>query len=146
MPGGGTVENSNVEVPEAINKYPEVKTFGPTIPAYGLWARHVQGLKLRNISFHLKTNDLRPALVCEDAEDIAITNCEMPGTSGAKSVIRLVNVSGAVISNTQSKANANAFVFVEGTNSRNIKLSGNQSAAKKEIELAPEVNPDVVIK
>jgi hypothetical protein len=145
LPGGGTVVNSEVQVPEAVDKYPEVKTFGPTIPAYGLWARHVKGLKLNNISFQLKTNDVRPAIICEDAQDLVVTGCKIPETSGAKSVIRLINVSGAVISNTQTKSDADAFVFVEGSNSRNIKLSGIESATKKETELAAGLNPEVVI-
>lgn len=144
--GGGTVENSRVEVPEAIDKYPEVKTFGSTIPAYGLWARHVKGLKLNNISFHLKSNDLRPAFVLEDGKDIQISNCKIPETNGAESIIRLVNLEGAEIKNNETKANANGFVSVEGSKSKSIRLEHNKSKSKKEIELAPDVNPGVVIK
>jgi hypothetical protein len=135
-----------VEVPEAVDKYPEVKTFGPTIPAYGLWARHVKGLKLNNITFRLKTNDLRPVFICEDGKDIEISNCEIPETTGAESIIRLVNVDGAKIKNINTKASANAFVRVEGNNSKKIKLSDNKSQSKKEIELASDVNADVVSK
>jgi hypothetical protein len=144
--GGGTVENSSVGVPEAIDKYPEVKTFGPTIPAYGLWARHVKGLKLNNISFHLKSNDLRPAFIFDDGKDIQISNCKIPETNGAESIIRLVNVEGAEIKNNEAKANANAFVRVEGSKSKSIRLDRNKSKSKKEIELASDVNPGVVVK
>ena len=56
------------QVPEAIDKYPEVKTFGPKIPAYGVWARHVKGLKLKNITFELKNPDARPEIICEDGD------------------------------------------------------------------------------
>ena len=144
--GSGTIENSRVEVPEAIDKYPEVKTFGPTIPAYGVWARHVQGLKLNNITFRLKTNDLRPAFICEDGKNIEINDCKIPETRGAESIFRLVNVDGAKIKKVKTKANANAFVRVEGSNSKNIKLSDNNSQSKKEIELAPGVNPGLLSK
>jgi hypothetical protein len=144
--GTGTLQNSRVEVPEAVDKYPEVKTFGPTIPAYGLWARHVKGLKLNNITFRLKTNDLRPVFICEDGKDIEISNCKIPETTGAESIIRLVNVDGAKIKNINTKASANAFVRVEGSDSKKIKLSDNKSQSKKEIELASDVNADVVSK
>ena len=144
--GSGTIENSRVEVPEAIDKYPEVKTFGPSIPAYGVWARHVQGLKLNNITFRLKTNDLRPAFICEDGKNIEINDCKIPETRGAESIFRLVNVDGAKIKKVKTKANANAFVRVEGSNSKNIKLSDNNSQSKKEIELAPGVNPGLLSK
>lgn len=58
LAGGGTNENARQVVPEAIDKYPEVKTFGPLIPAYGIWARHVDGLKLKNVKFTLSHNVL----------------------------------------------------------------------------------------
>ena len=58
--GTGTPEDALSQVPEAIDKYPEVKTFGPKIPAYGVWARHVKGLKLKNVTFELKNPDARP--------------------------------------------------------------------------------------
>jgi len=50
------------------DKYPEVKTFGPKIPAYGVWARHVKGLKLKNVTFELKNPDARPEIICEDGD------------------------------------------------------------------------------
>ena len=145
LPGGGTAEDSRVEVPEAIDKYPEVKTFGPTIPSYGLWARHVKGLKLSNLRFHLKTSDVRPAFIVEDGKDIQVKNCSIPQTMGGESIIRLVNVDGAEIKNTETKAIAAAFVRVEGKGSKNIRLSKNKSGCKKEMELASEVRPGMVL-
>ena len=124
--GDGTLENSRISVPEAIDKYPEVKTFGPIIPAYGVWARHVQGLKLKNITFHLKHNDLRPVFVCEDGNDIELTGWNIPETRNAESVIRLENVSGAKIKKMNVRGSAASFVKVEGKDSRDIRLSGNR--------------------
>ena len=66
--GTGTSEDALSEVPEAVDKYPEVKTFGPKIPAYGVWARHVKGLKLKNVTFELKNSDARPEIICEDGD------------------------------------------------------------------------------
>lgn len=66
--GTGTEEDAKHKVPEAIDQYPEVKTFGPKIPAYGVWARHVRGLKLKNVTFELKNEDKRPEIICEDGD------------------------------------------------------------------------------
>lgn len=66
--GTGTKEDAEHKVPEAIDQYPEIKTFGPKIPAYGVWARHVKGLKLKNVTFELKNQDLRPEIICEDGD------------------------------------------------------------------------------
>ena len=66
--GTGTEEDARRQVPEAVDQYPEVKTFGPKIPAYGVWARHVKGLKLKNVTFELKNPDARPKIICEDGD------------------------------------------------------------------------------
>lgn len=66
--GTGTPEDALAVVPEAVDQYPEVKTFGPKIPAYGVWARHVKGLKLKNVTFELKNPDARPEIICEDGD------------------------------------------------------------------------------
>jgi polygalacturonase len=130
LAGGGTVENARQQVPEAVDKYPEVKTFGPLVPAYGIWARHVKGLKLVNITLHLDSNDRRPAFICEDGQDIAISGWKIPETSGAPSVIRLENVDKAVISNVAVKGKAAVFVTAENK-SRDIQLGKNKTPGVK---------------
>ena len=138
--GTGTEEQSRVAVPEAIDKYPEVKTFGPTIPAYGVWARHVKGLKLINITLKLKNNDLRPAIICEDGDDLEIRSCSIPKTSGGQSIIRLEQVRGATIKKVKAEGSAAVFVRVEGNESRDIKLAGNKTPGiKKLVETSAEV-------
>jgi hypothetical protein len=79
--GTGTAEQAKQVVPEAIDQYPEVKTFGPIIPAYGIWARHVKGLKVKNVTFRLKNKDERPAFLCEDGKDVEVTRCNFTVTS-----------------------------------------------------------------
>lgn len=144
--GTGNAENARHAVPEAIDQYPEVKTFGPVIPAYGVWARHVKGLKLKNVSFRLKNNDLRPAFICEDGKDIELSNWDIPATKGAQSIIRLENVEGAVINNNKVQGTADAFVRAEGTDSKGIQLSKNSiPGIKKKIESAPAVKKEVAV-
>jgi hypothetical protein len=145
--GTGIAENARHVVPEAIDQYPEVKTFGPTIPAYGIWARHVKGLKLKNITFRIKSNDLRPVFICEDGKDIEVTGWNIPATTGAQSIIRLENVEGATISNNDIKGNADVFVRVEGTNSKAIRVVKNKTKGiKKIIDQAGDVKPAIAIK
>lgn len=140
LAGGGTLENARHQVPEAVDKYPEVKTFGPVIPAYGVWARHVKGLKLINVQFKLAANDLRPAIVCEDGKDITITGGQIPEASGAQAIIRLENVIGAQINNMNVKGTADAFVRVEGSDSKNIQVTKNKTPdINKKIEFIPDV-------
>ena len=126
LAGGGKAEHARQEVPEAIDKYPEVKTFGPRVPAYGIWARHVKGLKLINIQFTLDSNDLRPAFVCEDGMDVLVSKWKIPTTTGAESIIRLENVQEATMTKNEFKGSAAAFVRVEGSNSGQVKLEKNK--------------------
>jgi hypothetical protein len=131
LAGGGTIENAQQIVPEAIDKYPEVKTFGPLIPAYGVWARHVEGLTLNNVQFKLKANDMRPAVICEDGKGIRINNCNIPQTSGSLAIIKLTDVDGATIVNNKVQGTTGAFV---GTNGKNIQVSKNQLPADMKIQ------------
>ena len=50
---------------EQGTNYPEPRWAGPT-PAYGLFARHVDGLKLHNVEFELLSPDERPDIILED--------------------------------------------------------------------------------
>ena len=50
---------------EQGTNYPEPRWAGPT-PAYGLFARHVVGLKLHNVEFELLRPDERPDIILED--------------------------------------------------------------------------------
>ncbi len=70
--GTGNEEHAKRIVPEAIAEYPEVKTFGPYLPAYGVWARHVKNLILKNVTIHLKNADYRPELIFDDAVNVKI--------------------------------------------------------------------------
>lgn len=143
--GTGTAEQSRQTVPEAIDQYPEVKTFGPLIPAYGIWARHVKGLKLKNVSFKLKNNDLRPALICEDGQDVQVTGWKIPATSGAQAVIRLENVEIALISGNKVDGESNAFVRVEGAKSSKIDVTNNTlPSIKSKVELGEGVNSHIL--
>jgi len=55
-------------VPEVAGKYPDAHMFGCILPAYGLYARHVDGLSLEDVSFVLKpgTTDGRDDKVLDD--------------------------------------------------------------------------------
>ncbi|SCW49483.1 glycoside hydrolase family 28 protein [Mucilaginibacter sp. NFR10] len=146
LAGGGSEENARQVVPEAIDKYPEVKTFGPLVPAYGIWARHVDGLKLDNIKLTLGSNDLRPAFICEDGKNIELNSCIIPETAGAQAVIRLESVAEALIKNTTVAGSADAFVRVEGDASGNIKiLKNNIPGISKKVELSAGLKAGIAI-
>ena len=73
---GGVKENVPSEYPELGEKYPEPGKFLGMCPAYGLFARHVRGLQLQNVTFLLDQPDVRPAILTDDVEDMKMENVE----------------------------------------------------------------------
>jgi hypothetical protein len=68
--GGGTVQDAKRAVPENPEKYPEHSMFG-RLPAYGLYFRHVKGLRTRNLNLTTSKADARPAIAKDDVEDLS---------------------------------------------------------------------------
>lgn len=64
--GGGQAVSTPYR--EQSTHYPEPRWAGPT-PAYGLFARHVDGLRTRNVRFALMRPDERPGIVLEDVRN-----------------------------------------------------------------------------
>ena len=89
--GGGTKEDADRAIPEKPDAYPEYSMFGK-LPAYGLYCRHVKGLKLLNVQLQLADTDQRHGLVMEDVEDALIDDLSGPCPPEADSTIRLNDV------------------------------------------------------
>lgn len=137
LAGGGSTDNARHNVPEAVDQYPEVKTFGPLVPAYGVWARHVKGLKLKNVSFTLESEDMRPAIIVDDGIMVEINKGTIAAGTDAESAIRLENVDGAKIAKVNVRGRSKTFVRVEGEKSKNIRVSDNATGGiEKTIEEA----------
>lgn len=126
FPGGGTAaEAAKREMPELEDQYPEYFMWG-VLPAYGLYARHARGLTLNNVRFELAGKDLRPALVCDDVEDLEIAGLKAAGDIAAESLLRLRATRGAFIHTSRPLGPIDTFLRVEGATSSGISLAGNK--------------------
>jgi hypothetical protein len=65
FPGGWPAANQ-ILVPERENEKPEADMFGDTLPAAGLYIRHVDSISLTNVCFHAQQYDYRPTYVLDD--------------------------------------------------------------------------------
>jgi len=74
-PGGGTAADASRAIPELDRQYPTPFMFGVP-PAYGLFARHVDKLVLRDVRFRLDSPDERPPIVCMDVTNVESTQGE----------------------------------------------------------------------
>jgi polygalacturonase len=100
--GGGTKADAEREIPEKPADYPEYSMFGK-LSAYGLYCRHVKGLKLFNVQLQLEKPDQRHAVVFEDVEDALIDCLDAPLSPDAGTMIHLNNVKNVFIRDKQGK-------------------------------------------
>jgi catechol 2,3-dioxygenase-like lactoylglutathione lyase family enzyme len=97
--GGGTAHDAALNPRELGTGYPEPGGIG-TLPAYGIYARHVRDLELANIHLNFRTNDLRPAMSFADIQGLEIDNVKPQLDPGVPAAVFAENVSDIVIRNS----------------------------------------------
>ena len=85
--GGGTRELVNKDYREQGTNYPEPKFAGWT-PAYGLYARHVEGLHVNDVTFRYERPDYRPAVVLDDVHGCTLRAIDAPTEPGVEQVVQ----------------------------------------------------------
>ncbi len=88
------------QVPENEASYPEFSMFGE-LPAWGLYVRHMDGLKMKNIRLRIKASDYRPALVFDDVHHLDVHSLKIAGDRKQNQII-LHNTSYIDIENEQT--------------------------------------------
>lgn len=66
------------DVPEMPTAYPEFSMFGE-LPAWGLYVRHMEGLKLKNVKIKIREQDYRPAMVFDDVQGLILDDVKVKG-------------------------------------------------------------------
>lgn len=122
--GGGERELAAKEVPEFPKKYPECIMFGE-LPAYGFYARHVNGLRFSNVRLSTSKPDLRHAMVLDDVEELAIDGLVARFWPGADALLSLIQPRGAIIRGCQPRAKDGTFLKVTGDRTHNVTLTAN---------------------
>jgi polygalacturonase len=80
--GGGTRKDADLQPEEKEKDYPEPDMFG-RMPSYGLFARHVDGLDIRDADFTFEKPELRPVMQLRDVTrvDVDHLRAQKPGTA-----------------------------------------------------------------
>lgn len=92
------------------------------LPAHGLYARHVEGLTLRNVQLHWENEDVRPAAVFDDVWGMTLDGFHTETAAGDEPLVRLHNSGEAWISGARLPGSAKLFVEATGKESRDIKV------------------------
>ncbi len=94
--GGGSVDTCLDPVPETIDVYPNPRMFGGDLPAYGLYCRHVEDLRLCALDLHVDEPDTRPAIVLDDVRGARIEGL-CTGHREGQEPVRLINTADVAI-------------------------------------------------
>jgi hypothetical protein len=133
-PGGGSEEDARPRtIPEFAGIRPERKPLGTSLPSYGLFARHVRNLKLTNMTLQTREKDLRPGIVCDDVEELRLSNVGVSGDPDAGALIVLRNTKDALIQGSYSLGPSSTFLRVEGGESAGIGVIDNDRRLSKRL-------------
>jgi polygalacturonase len=143
--GGGTKEEASREIPEKAESYPESTMFG-TLPAYGFFCRHVNGLRFHNLRFETSAPDYRHAVVFDDVDEAVIDSVDAPFASNAAGMIRCTNSRNILIRNCQPPGGTELFIDLRGYQTKDILLLSNDLSRVKEIaNLAADVPESALV-
>jgi polygalacturonase len=132
--GGGTANQTKIQVPEHESKYPSAKMFG-ILPAYGFYCRHIEDIKLQDINLKLQSSDYRHALICDDVTELTLDSFDAHQSAGAKSLIRFQGVKRAMVRGCMPSSNVNEFISIPDDEIKEIKFVGNDfHRIKQQIE------------
>lgn len=119
--GGGTAEDAaRRDLPQIAGEY---FMLGP-MPAYGFYARNSHGLTLQNVRFQVSTPEMRPAVIFDNVEDVAVNGLSMQANPAAESVLRCINSKQILLTASRLLSPAAVFLQLEGTGNTDIKIDG----------------------
>jgi hypothetical protein len=119
--GGGTAgDASAMDIPQTSGEYFKLGT----LPAYAMYARNARGITLQNVRFQTATPDMRPAIVCDGVEDMAINGLSVQAHPKAESVVRLIDSRQILLSASRVLTPGSAFLQIEGSSSEGIIVDG----------------------
>jgi hypothetical protein len=129
FPGGGSSELAvRRDMPDfdAIPKvgvWPDHHRAWGGIPAYGLYARHVNELTLNNLHFDLATPDRRSAIFLQEVREVELAACRLKSDGNA--AVTLKDARQVFVQGCRGEGEAESFMRVEGSSSRAIGMVGN---------------------
>jgi len=107
--------------------YPEYTNFGIT-PAYGINCRHVDGLRLENITLSTAKPDARAAIHLQDVQAVRLDSPGLCVSEQAPASVRIKDSNNVIVSGCKSQSNTVPFISFEGT-VRDVSLLNNDFSA-----------------
>jgi hypothetical protein len=138
--GGAKAGGLGREVPEFESKYPDAAMFNDDLPAYGLYCRHVTGLKLDGIDLKIDRPDARPAVVLDDVRKADLKSMVVTPPAGGGPVVWFRSVRDCLLHRSRPRAATKTFVRLSGAETAGVRLEGNDFS---QVEQVAMVDPEV---
>lgn len=122
---GGVEKEVTSNVEELADQYPEATMWG-TLPSYGFFVRHVEGLRMSGLGMGYQREDIRPAMIFSDVVDARIDNSDIVISARARAVMMLEKVSGLTLAGSTARGNSGAFFRLIGDQNEHISAIGNE--------------------
>lgn len=142
---GGKADWVERPIPDEATAYPEARMFG-RLPSYGLFCRHVNGLRLQNVEFKTAIPEGRPAIFCDHTIDLEISGLRSAPIVGSQPVIKLRQTQQAFIRGCVAPAETKHYLEVNGDQTRHVVLMDNNLiTAEKMMQAGQDVPERTVI-
>ncbi|MFY0626961.1 MAG: right-handed parallel beta-helix repeat-containing protein [Reichenbachiella sp.] len=132
--GFGDLNVKDRVIKEDEARYPEQLFFG-VLPSYGMYLRHVKGLKLNNVNLTLRDQDDRQAIVMDDVHDSDFRNLTFDINKDAESALVIKDSKNLVFDNVRPMSEINYLLGVQGKMTKNIELKNSNDLAEIEAVL-----------
>ena len=140
----GGISARELDVPESPTKYPDPDMFGD-LPSMAVYARHVDGLTLRNIKVHAGEPDGRPEVILDAVTAAEISGFDSTNIPPHQPLLLFRNVAGALLSGNRAPRTSDVFLRLSGDQSSGVALRGNDlRLARQAVEQSSDVPRDAV--
>jgi len=135
----GKADWVNRDVPEKEKDYPEAHAFGK-LPSYGLYCRHVTGLRLQKLELRPGDSEERPAIFCEDVKNVEISGLRSQPIQGTQPVVQLTQTRQALVRDCSAPPTTKTFLEVQGGQTGPVVVMNNDfSGAENAIQIGADV-------
>ena len=120
--GGGDADLVERPVPQRKREYPDAARFR-RLPAYGLYCRHVRGLRVDRTTLAVEAPDSRPALVLDDVRHSRVRNLTATAPEDGRPVAWLLSARDCVLDGIRARP-AETRVRLSGAGTARVRVVG----------------------
>jgi hypothetical protein len=118
----GTEEWANLIPPEREQAYPEAQMYG-RLPSFGLYCRHVSGLRLKDVVLGGSSMEERPAICLDDSKMVDISGLRSATATVRQPVIKITQSENVWLRDSSVPPGGQALAGIDGEKTRDVLVS-----------------------